>query len=207
MLIKEYGKENLMAEFKKAWTDQSMVDYCTKKVASVAVLSDSEIITVDKQSIETRFCFGESGYDYDDAASMAEHARQSESYFKAENMKDFNEWIKDLDDVLNNHGRYRLVIHQRQYCGQTADCKLRSIAFEKDFDIIDALGGSVMWDDIPGAEITIHGRQVRVATAEEVNKIKEAYVQAAKMHEKKIDNYLKRYGLSKVHTWTYWRDA
>lgn len=28
-----------------------------------------------------------------------------------------------------------------------------------------------------------------------------------KQFEKRLHTYLKRYGVSKIHTWTYWRDA
>ena len=58
-------KEMIRSEYAKVWArDQKMVDYCAGKVAAVAILNDGLVYPVDKQKIETRFCFGESGYDY-----------------------------------------------------------------------------------------------------------------------------------------------
>ena len=200
-------REALRAEFAKAWSSPKMIDYCTNKVAAVAVLPSGEIVTVDKQKIETSFCFGESGYDYDEAAEMAQHARESSEYFKRENMKEFESWINDLTEVLNGLSNYRLTISDKAYFGQSDDCKLRNISFDKLSDIIDAFGGSADLYELPGKELSVNGRSCRVATPKEIEIILDAYKAAAKAHEKKVDSYLKRYGTSKVHSWTYWRDA
>lgn len=203
-----FDKAAIRSEFAKAWSTPKMVDYCTNKVAAVATLPNGDIITVDKQSIETRFCFGESGYDLDDAAAMAAHARTSSEYFKRENMKHFTEWLHDLDDAADRDGRYKLIIYTGgTYTGQTDDCHLRTVDFARLNEIIDACGGSCHLDELPGKALTIRGRACRIATAEEIGIIRAAYETAAKAHEKKVNAYLKRYGTSKVHAWTYWRDA
>lgn len=200
-------REALRREFCKAWDSPRMIDFCVNKVAAVAVLPSGEIITVDKQSIEKDFCFGESGYDYDEAQNAAAHARKSESYFKAQNMKHFNEWLKDLDEARTMSGNYALVIGSKQYTGQTEDCKLAFVEFVRLPDLIDACGGSCYLEELPGKMLTVRGCERRVATPEEIDLITDAYKQARAAHEKKVDAYLKRYGTSKVNTWTYWRDA
>lgn len=200
-------KEMLRREFSKAWDSPKMIDYCTNKVAAVAVLPGGEIITVDKQSIKTRFCFGESGYDYDEAQNAAAHARTSENYFKAQNMEHFNEWLKDLDEARTMSGNYVLTIGTKHYTGQAEDCKLAFVEFVRLSEVIDACGGSCCLEELPGKELTIRGCARRVATPEEIDLITEAYKTAAAQHEKKVDAYLKRYGTSKVNAWTYWRDA
>ena len=211
MAISKTEKAMLRSEFEKVWgSDSKMTDYCTNKVASYATLEDGKIIPVDKQGIEKRFCFGESGYDYDDAQGMAAYARTSEDYFRKENMKNFNSWINDLEELANNNskqGNYILVIHDRHYTGQSEDCKLSSIEFVKLWEVIDACGGSVSLEELPGKSVTIWGSPRTVATKEDIERILEAYKTAAADHEKKVNSYLKRYGTSKVHTWTYWRDA
>lgn len=209
MPITKTEKEKLRTEYSKVWKDQKMIDYCVNKVAEYAVLSNENIVTVDKQTIEKDFCFGESGYDYDDAQAMAAHARKSEKYFKDKNMEYFKEWIDDLTNCVNvtNNGRYVLVIAPKAYYSQTEDCKLASITWCKLTDIIDSMGGSCYVEDLPGTEITVHGTLYRIATKEEVYQIYEMYRRAEKNHEKKVDSYLKRYGTSKVNSWTYWRDA
>ena len=202
-------KEMLRTEFAKVWKDQKMIDYCTNKVAEYVILPNGNIVTVDKRSIEKNFCFGESGYDYDDAQAMAAHARKSEAYFKKENMKFFEEIINGLSECvnMNNDGKYVLTIAERAYSSQTKDCKLVSLRWYKFTEIIDALGGSCVLEELPGTEVTIYGVPYRIATKEEVYQIYEMYKRATKNHEKRVDTYLKKYGTSKVHSWTYWRDA
>ena len=200
-------KDFLRDQFSKAWSDARMIDYCVNKVAAVATLPNGDIITIDKQGIETRFCFGESGYDFDEAAEAANVARTSQDYFKRENMASFKKWIDNLTDVLNGTGNYMLTIGERAYTGQAEDCKLRFITFDRITDIIEACGGSAYLEELPGKELFVNGKHCRIATAEEIKIILDAYTEAANAHEKKVDSYLKRYGTSKVHSWTYWRDA
>jgi hypothetical protein len=130
-------------------------------------------------------------------------------YFKDKNMEYFKEWINDLTNCVNvtNNGRYVLVIAPKAYYSQTEDCKLASITWCKLTDIIDSMGGSCYVEDLPGTEVTVCGTLYRIATKEEVYQIYEMYRRAEKNHEKKVDSYLKRYGTSKVNSWTYWRDA
>ncbi len=200
-------KDFLREQFSKAWSDAKMIDYCVDKVAAVATLPNGDIITVDKQGIETHFCFGESGYDYDEALESAQVARTSQTYFKRENMKEFNRKIELLEDVLKGESSYRVFIGDKAYLRQKEDCKLRFFRFDSLCDIIYACGDSCYLEDLPGKELFLNGNYGRIATAEEVSAILEAYKTAAKAHEKKVDSYLKRYGTSKVHSWTYWRDA
>lgn len=200
-------KAMLRREFSKAWKDEKMIDFCSNQVAACAVLPSGEIFTVEKQHIKTDFCFGESGYDYDEAQSAAVHARQSTDYFKRENMEYFKCWLDDLNDAREENSRYKLVIYPTQYSGQTVDCNLRGFSLERTTDIIEACGGSCYLSELPGKQLTVRSRNCRIATAEEIDAITEAFKTAAAAHEKKVDNYLKRYGMSKVHAWTYWRDA
>ena len=210
-MAKTFDKALIRAELCKAWKSEKMVDYCAKQIASVAFLPDGGIVTVDKQSIEKRFCFGESGYDIDEAISAAEHARTSEDYFRSENMASFNGYVKDLQDMLDNIAdgscREYLVIYDTHYLSQSDDCRLRNIRFYRLHEIIDAFGGSCNLEKIKGKKIHIDCRDGHVATDEEINCILEAYKTARDAHEKRVDTYLKKYGPIQVRSWTYWRDA
>lgn len=200
-------KDMLKREFSKAWHDEKMIDFCTNKVAACAVLSSGEILTIDKQHIKTDFCFGESGYDYNEASEAAAHARTSADYFKRENMAYFKRWLEELNEVKNESSKYKLVIYPNQYDRQSEDCKLRGFGFVKTSDVIEACGGSCYLSELPGKELTVNFRACRIATSAEIDALTEAFKTTAAAHEKKVDNYLKRYGMSKVHSWTYWRDA
>lgn len=198
------SRDEIRAAFAAYWNGR-MTDYCTKKVELMVSLPGGELLPIDKQSIRKDFCFGESGYDYDDALQAAEHARTSEDHFRAENMREFNDWIaaleaaRTLDQVL--------VIRPKPYLNQTDACRVAAVSVERLTDVLEACGGSAYLEELPGKVLTIRGVECRVATAEETEIILAAYRQAAAKHEKKVNAYLKRYGTSKVHAWTYWRDA
>ena len=66
----KFDKRMLNAQYAMVWSDHMLV-YCVGKTAALAELPGGELFPVEKQSIETRFCFGESGYDYDDALKAA----------------------------------------------------------------------------------------------------------------------------------------
>lgn len=202
-------RELLREQFGMVWgTNKKMVDYCVGKVARMAILPGGEIVTVEKQRIETRFCFGESGYDFDDAVAAAQHARTSEDHFKSENMKHFDHWLSDLVNAMDDDSQYRLcILTGGAYIGQGEACRLHGIEIMRLGDIIEACGGSCYTSELPGRDLEYRGRKFRVATREEHEVILQAYREAAMEHEKKVDAYLKRYGTSKVHAWTYWRDA
>lgn len=206
-------RDELRKEYELVWDTKRMVDYCVNSTAVAVKLPAGEIITIKKEKIETQFCFGESGYDFDDAVRAADHARTSTEYFKAENMQEFRRMLTLCDcaitdkEVPDFSTRRYMVVYPRMYHRDSKECNLGYVRFERLCDVLDALGGSAFPESIPGSAVTIRGENGRVATAEEVQIVRDAYVMAAKAHEKKVDAYLKRYGLSKVHSWTYWRDA
>ena len=202
------NKDLLKTEYAKVWkTDSKMIDYCVNKTAAVAELPDGGLITVDKEIIENRFCFGEQGFDYDEAQAEAQNARTNANYFKSENMRVFSDILESLHEAANADSYEKLIIFPARYYSQTKDCKFRGMRFERLTKIIDACGCSVCLSELPGKEFEYNGQNCHVATREEMLPIIAAYTEAAKAHEKKIDAYLKRYGLSKVHAWTYWIDA
>lgn len=200
-------RELLREQYAKAWDGDDMVNYCVKKVSTYAILPGGEIVTIDKQPIEKNFCFGESGYDYDEAQESAAHARTSQEYFKSKNMEHFTRWIDDLEKLLSGESYYCLAIGPRQYTGQSDDCRLASVCWFKLSDVIAACGGSCYLSELPGKVIDYYGTPCRIATDEEIRAILGAYKEAAAAHEKRVDVYLKKYGLSNVHSWTYWREA
>ena len=197
----------LTALYSQVWDSKKMIDYCVNKVATVATMPNGYIIPIDKQSIETRFCFGESGFDYEEAQEAAAHARTSADYLKRENMASFDRMVRDLEESKSGRNNYMVVIMDKIYLGQPDGCKLAGFRFERITDIIDACGGSAYIEELPGKELFVNGKYCRVATAEEIARILEAVKEARTAHEKKVDAYIKRYGTSKVHSWTYWREA
>ena len=199
--------KDFVTEYAKAYDNsEKWLKYFMDKTATVAILPSGEMLPIDKQSIETHFCFGESGYDAEDAAHMAHVARTNENYFKKENMKSFDETISLLKGN-DTRALWLTICKDEGWGNKHPDSKLVRIKFLRLNEIIDALGGSCFLEELPGKEFTVWNDSYRVATNEEKECILAAYEQARAAHEKKVDAYLKRYGTSKVHSWTYWRDA
>lgn len=200
-------KAQFVAALREVWgKDEKMVIHCTNKAAELVRLENGFIVEIEKHSIETRFCFGYSlshtdTEDCDNANRMADHARKSAEYFKAENMRPFISALEEFDDDQ------KILVFRRQYIGQSESNPLHTAEFVRDWKIIQALGGSARLDALPGSTIVVDGRPVYIGTEADKAALRAGYEKAMKAHEKKVDAYLKRYGTSKVHSWSYWQDA
>lgn len=157
--------------------------YHEDNIGALVVLTNGDIFCIEKPRIKTHFCFGESGYDADDASHMAEVARTREDYFLRENLRD----IKRKIDLLS----CRVACH----CDRLASCRYYS-----DRDGIVAVGFYDRFDR--------NGNRIDEELCEEDReRVLEGYRKVYAAFEKRLHTYLKRYGLSKIHSWTYWRDA
>lgn len=178
-------KETYRTELKKYW-DAHMVDYLMKNFSYLIEFENGEIMEIDKPSIDKDFCFGY-GYcgvsteeDYQGAAAMARTARTSTDYFIAKNMESLNRWIEDLQDDSYD------IYTRAHYISQSPDCHLVALDFLKP------------WDKVPEGH--------RKLTKEEIQMIIAGYAEVKKTFTKRLNTYLKRYGLTKVHSWTYLSD-
>lgn len=182
-------KAMLTEEFKKVWhNDEKMVDYCTKQTATYATIKN-KIIPIDKASIQKNFCFGyhDSRYDTDDfdrANAMAEKAANDIKYFMKANYK--HAGYRYIIDKINNNKYVAYMIPH--YTGQDDDCKIYCVNFIN------------IWD-----ENKIPDYAMRV-TKEELETYKKALVEATKIFTKRLNSYLKKFGMTKINTWTYWAD-
>lgn len=166
------------------WRDDHMVKHCVNRASFLHNLR-GKIVVVEKQSIKTDFCFGYSlsRYDsesYDNANEMARYAAENQRYFIKENHRNAN--YASTISMLNSE-RWKAYARPH-YCGNCPD--LYSIGFCRD------------WEDIP--------KDAFVLTDAEKSEYKLTLARACKEHHKKIMAYLKRYGMEKVNTWSYWRD-
>jgi len=184
------SQEELRADYRdaiaKVWSDQKMRDYCDKTAVHFVELADGDFMSIDKPRIETRFCFGygycgvSSEEEYRDAAAMSRHAETSEEYFKKENLKELNDWIAHLGDSS-------IKAYKRPSYGRDGNSHLKSIALCRYWESPGYAGAVEMTED---------ERRAIIAGYEEVKK----------GFEKRLNTYLKRYGLSKVRSWTYLSD-
>lgn len=193
------------ADISAVWgPNESMIKYCLGQVQGIAELKDGRYFILEKQPIEKYFCYGYSlsrydTEDYDRANRAADNALKDKNNFIRENMKRINQAIQALDDP------YYMPVVRKCYPGH--DCGgLVSLEYERIVNILDDCGGSANLEEIKGTIIEGNGRRYYILTDEEKEMVRAAYKVAAEQHEKKVLAYLKRYGLSKVHSWSYWQD-
>ena len=166
------------------WKDDSMVKHCVNSAAFLFEIR-GKVVIVKKTPIKKDFCFGYSlsKYDsesYDNANEMADYASKSQHYFIMENHR--NAMYARIISYLN--GRFKAFARPNYY-GKCPD--LYSIEFRRE------------WESIPEGAFEL--------TDAEKSAYKLILAKAAKEHHKKIMSYLKRYGMEKVNSWSYWRDV
>ena len=159
--------------------NKSMNNYILKSTSEVIETSKGYLIRFEKPSIKTRFCFGHgcngisTSEDVKNACNMAQNARTNEQYFIEKNLEGINERIKEYEE--NN-----------LYYSDLKTGILKSIVSEN---------------------VLNHFRN-GIHNEEQVSKQdKELILNTLKSEktkfEKRLNTYLKRYGLSKIHSWTY----
>lgn len=179
--------DEYLAEIRRHWKSD-MVDYFRKKASLIIRLSNGGFMCFEKPSIETSFCFGYSlspvdSEDFDRANNMVTHARTNEQYFLDENLAAFD------------RNFYALTEENWQPC-------LRQVIYGDDKLNIFELRGMRHFD-------WQHNRNEETdfpLNDEDRKAIENAMHHERAKFEKRLRTYLKRYGLSKIKSWSYWRD-
>ena len=181
-------REEYKILLKEYWTENSvMVDYCLKECDLLVKLDNGKIVAIEKPSIQTNFCFGYrlskgDTEEFDNANAMARHAESSQDYFIKENLTGLYEWVSTLSD--SSIDLYLI----NQYYSQTNDTLKKIANFKYRATPID---------NPEYTPVTDSQREVLIT----------AYKEEIKRFTKRLNTYLKRYGMSKVRTWSYWEDA
>jgi len=184
--LKEKYKQFLV----EYWQDEKMIKHCLGEVSYIVELSDGSIIPLEKPKLKTSFCFGY-GYcgvsdeeDFQDAYRMSNHAKTNEDYFRNENLKDINDKLKAIQKD------YVVIYLHNHYISQTnKDLRTYSIFNE--------------WDTKDNNFMLKNLIEPQRLSQEDVSKIIAGLEEVKKLHIKRINTYLKKYGLSKVKSWTY----
>lgn len=185
--------EEAKAEYVKVWKDdEKMVKFCQGEISNAVKLSDGRIVVVEKQKLVTSFCFGYStcgqGAEYEEANEAAHVANTSEDYFREQNLKEFDNKIALLKTDKEESWYMDAYLSQSNYCS-CGLVNIHEVVGLRRYDFEEQRHGTYV-------EITEDDRKLIIAMYEE---------EKEKM-SKRIDTHLKRYGLSKLNVWTYWRD-
>lgn len=172
-----------------------MQEFARKQVGYIIELSNGKIICLDKPSIEKDFCFGYGMYlrstdeEEDRAFSMAQKAETDPSYFLEQNLRNLNLRIEQLRNVVDWQKEVYIYVN---YCGQPADSDLVS------YTITDIFEGPKLrpeyWKRYEG---------LQKIGEDDIQRIIHGLEEAKKAFEKRLNTYLKKYGLSKLNVWTY----
>lgn len=168
--------------------DERMVEYCVKSAGYIVELTNGDIVVLRKPEIKKDFCFGYSlsrydTEDYDDAQAMAQHARQSEEYFLSENLHAINKEIDLLSGKESTNYDYYIRV---PYYSQPENSQLKAIT-------------TFYW-------YSDEAQKYPKLEGEDRQRVVAGYEAVKAAFEKRLHAYLKRYGLSKVNSWSYWRD-
>lgn len=142
-----------------------------------AVMLRGKYYLIDKPHMENRFCFHDEGPDYDFYRHLTSKEERMAAYFKSENLKSFDRLINHMEKG-NTGGDKRVWLGDYYNDGR--------------------IGVTTSQNRLD---------QEMLCTDEERAIILAAAWYGRAMMEKRVDAYLKRYGTSKIHTWTYWADA
>lgn len=182
--MKKTDKEILRNYVKTSWNSESMVDYIVKNTSEFAILDNDAIIVLIKPEIKKSFGFGYSTYggdDYESAVKMTKHAKQEASYFISENLKAnlLEKSEKYVAYMKHGEGKMFFYIPLETY---------EKLKLSGKLDRYSKCGEPYFLSD------------------SENEKLNAAIDKANESFKKRLNTYLKKYGLSNVNSCTYWRD-
>ena len=169
-----------------AWLDEYIakdgVETERKDYVGAVKLHDHYYL-LSKPGMETRFCFHDEGPDYEHYKELTSADDKMARYFKAKNLQEFDGKIKHIEkgeEWSEDKRVWWYTSDDNSYCRY----KLYLRFYDAGRD-----------------------EEGTLCTDEEKKLILKGLKFARECFEKRLDAYLKRYGVSKLHTWTYWADA
>ena len=150
----------------------------------------------EKPSIRTRFCFGygQNGIsteeDYEGARSQERNMETNQQAFINANLEDLKKSIERIETFISQW------IDKKEKCFSSRYNKI--FICKNSYDHLAYLAWSWDYDNIRNKDAII-----KEATKEDLLLIIEVYKQQIENFKKRLNTYLKRYGLSKLTTWTY----
>ena len=149
-----------------------------------------------KPSIQTRFCFGygQNGIsteeDYEGARSQEKNMETNQQAFINANLEDLNKSIEKIETFISQW------IDKEEKCFSSRYNKI--FICKNSYNHLAYLTWSWDYENIRNKDAII-----KEATKEDLLLIIEVYKQQIENFKKRLNTYLKRYGLSKLTTWTY----
>lgn len=193
-------KEKYMNIIKtEVWQDsERMQEYARKQCDYVVELSNGKIIDIEKPRIKKDFCFGMGMYatytqeEFEAAEDLAENARTNVEYFINENMKQITEKIGYLKEALDGKKEVYTYVH---YSGQPDNSELVTYSCVGRSD--NPEWAPYRWGNL---------KAVNKLSSDDIQALIDGLEEVGKKFMKRLNTYLKKYGLEKLNVWTYCRD-
>lgn len=188
-LWEEYRQRILKAEN----NDEYWLDYWLKNTSEIMMTDCGVILTFKKRRIEVDFCWHDEGPQYEEYLRLHSNEDAMRNYFIRENIKWYNDKIEALTTRKDRWGNQLVpVLYERETysygkCGWAETMRLIS---DYDFKCEQNDNRVLVY------QMTENDCASVLAILKD---------ERAKM-EKRLNAYIKRYGTSKLHTWTYWAD-
>ena len=184
-------KELYVECLRDVWNDdERMLRHCLKSCAYIVELKNGCIFKIEKPKIETSFCFGY-GYcgtsaeeEFQGASSMVKHARSNQNYFIQRNLEQIEREIESFKKALEK--QYIKVVICPKYLSQSIDNKLCNCVVIDTVQHCPVDLDELTFSNIDDIEAIINGLEI----------VKAQFI-------KRLNAYLKRYGLTKIKAWSY----
>lgn len=195
-MAKYIPNPKVIEAIKKDWKSERMIKHCISRLSNDCTLSNGHIMTFEKPYIKTSFCYGYSlsctdSESYDRASELAYNAQNDVINFINENIdysgiKRVYEKLKNAEKVYYNLNHYGFINIENLH-NEHDECRLRCEYGTQ----------SEMYKQYIQFELNNNDKKlIMEKLAEELQKF-----------VKRLNTYLKKYGLSCVNSWSYWQDA
>lgn len=195
---KQQKDEALWEEFKKRVlkaedNSQDWLNYWLKGTSELMMADCGVILRFEKEKIKVDFCWHDEGPDYEEYKRLHSDDEAMREYFINANLREYDEQIEGLTSRKNRWGEPQvIVLYERDTCSH-GKC-----GWGTGFRMMSKCQFQQEQND---SRCTVH----QLTENDIVKALALVKSERAKM-EKRLQTYLKRYGISKLHTWTYWAD-
>ena len=173
-------KKEVSEEIRKEYGDEKgALVYFNKHISNAVKLDNGGYVLIEKPSINTMFCYG-----YSDTLDGSEMQEAGKCAHNARTNTEYfiQQNLNPLEEKICDLYAGALVYKSYE------NARIYELCFDET--------APKRYTDISFIELS----------KAEIERLVNAYKEEIKKLTKRLNTYLKRYGLSKVHAWTYWRD-
>ena len=203
------SKDEVRQIFISEGDEGSYLDYMCKTYGLGVRLSSGYVVMAENRPLETRFCFGHgfcgiTTQEDEDRAYEAQHnADTNPDYFREENLRELRGMVQALKEGKRERkwgykDDCEHVYLQKCYIG---DSVRRSLYFSP-YTLDDLKSGRIRPDYMTNESI----QNLTEISDDDKALVTRLYEKALADRTRRVETYLKKYGLSKLTTWTYLSD-